>query len=308
MPIHEIDPWRFQFFREVDCPPGVHIPTEDSDAWAWNPREAWVYDKLRVAASQGFACGPHGVAPPSFPVFSKPIVNLRGMGAGSRPIADAAEYEAAHAPGHFWMPLLTGAHVSSDAAVDRGRVVWWRHATGEPTREGMFDYWTIHAAPDPALEDRLGPWIARHLPDYTGLVNIESIGGGIIEVHLRLTDQWPDLYGPGWLDAVVALYAGRGWRFADAGRRDGFSLALFGPKGRRWRHPAHEVVAAAEAVPGVSSVQITFHEDRPPEYHSMPPGGFRLALVNATDLAAGRAARETLRAAFLDDAPAENLR
>ena len=52
-------------------------------------------------------------------------------------------------------------------------------------------------------------------------------------------------------------------------------------------------------MPNVSSVQITFHEDRDPEYHSMPPGGFRLAIVNAFDLAVGLAARERLKAYFL---------
>ncbi len=60
-------------------------------------------------------------------------------------------------------------------------------------------------------------------------------------------------------------------------------------------------------MPGVSSVQITFHEDKPPERHSMPPGGFRVAIVNAFDLAGGEAAREVLRAHFLGDAPAVNI-
>ena len=40
-------------------------------------------------------------------------------------------------------------------------------------------------------------------------------------------------------------------------------------------------------MPGVSSVQITFHEDKDPERHAMPPGGFRLAVVNAWNLPAG---------------------
>ena len=52
-------------------------------------------------------------------------------------------------------------------------------------------------------------------------------------------------------------------------------------------------------MPGVSSVQITFHEEKEPEHHAMPPGGFRLAVVNAFDLDAGRAAREMLRTHFL---------
>ena len=51
-------------------------------------------------------------------------------------------------------------------------------------------------------------------------------------------------------------------------------------------------------MPGVSSVQITFHEERDPAHHAMPPGGFRLAIVNAHTLQAGCDARERLRLYF----------
>jgi hypothetical protein len=57
-------------------------------------------------------------------------------------------------------------------------------------------------------------------------------------------------------------------------------------------------VDEVRAMPGVSSVQITFHEDKAPEHHAMPPGGFRLAIVNALSLEAGRAGREKLWAAL----------
>ena len=43
-----------------------------------------MYDRIAVAQSQGLAAGPHGTTPPRFPVFSKPIVNLKGMGVGTR--------------------------------------------------------------------------------------------------------------------------------------------------------------------------------------------------------------------------------
>ena len=46
-------------------------------------------------------------------------------------------------------------------------------------------------------------------------------------------------------------------------------------------------------MPGVSSVQITFHEDKAPEHHAMPPGGFRLAIVNAHSLGAASGTGET---------------
>jgi hypothetical protein len=67
------------------------------------------------------------------------------------------------------------------------------------------------------------------------------------------------------------------------------------------------VLQTVERMPGVSSVQITFHADKPPELHAMPPGGFRVAVVNAFDRQAGEAAREVLRAFFLGAEPAVNI-
>jgi hypothetical protein len=284
MPICEADPWRLQYFERVDCPPDVNIPTEDSDAWLWFPDHRWVYDKVAIALSQGLDAGPHGVPPPRFPVFSKPITNLKGMGIASRVLSSQAEY---------------GRHVSSDVAIVEGEPRWWRHVTGEPGREGTFDYWTVHAAHDPGIEDYCGAWIRRHLKGYTGILNTETIGGRMIEVHLRMSDQWPDLYGAGWVDALVRLYHERRWDFADADRRDGFSVVLFGPHGPRYRHPPPALIAQVRHLPGVSSAQVTFDEDKEPERHAMPPGGFRLAVINVWSLQAGLAGRDLLRAHFL---------
>jgi hypothetical protein len=144
-----------------------------------------------------------------------------------------------------------------------------------------------------------GAWIRRHLGRYTGMVNIETIGGRMIEVHLRLSDQWPDLYGAGWVEALIRLYAEGRWVFDDCDRRDGYSVVLFAPHGLRYRHPPPALVTHVRQLPEVSSVQITFHEDKPPTQHAMPPGGFRLAIVNCFDLAVGKAARDRLRAFFV---------
>ena len=136
----------------------------------------------------------------------------------------------------------------------------------------------------------------QHLAGYTGMINLETIGGRIIEVHLRFADQWPDLYGKGWVEALVRLYRAQRWDYPDADRRDGYSVVLFGPHGPRYRHPPQALVDEVRAMPSVSSVQITFHEDKPPDQHAMPPGGFRLAIVNCFDLAqAGRRARSCAR-------------
>lgn len=294
MPICEADPWRYQYFENEPCPEDVRIPTEDADAWTWNPDHRWIYDKLRVAASQGIDCGPHGVPPHRFPVFSKPVFNMKGMGVGSKAIENAAELNEHYAPGHFWMELLRGEHISTDCAIAKGEMTWSRHATGTPFGEGMFEAWTVHAEQRLELETYLGDWIGRHLGGYTGMVNFETIGGRIIEAHLRFADQWPDLYGAGWVKALIGLYANHDWQYDDSKRRTSYSMPLFGRHGWAYQYPDPEILARIRKMPGVSSVQITFHADRKPEYHAMPPGGFRLGIVNAIDREAGSAARDIL--------------
>jgi hypothetical protein len=298
MPIVERDPWRAQYFEQVACPDSVFVPTEDGDSYLLFPQQRWIYNKLLVAESQGMACGLHGMEPPEFPVFSKPVYNMRGMGAGSRIFKTLRDYQLNQKPGHMWMELLKGEHVSTDVAVIDGVPKWWRHVIGKAIDEGMFDYWTVLAEDRPEIERYCGAWLRANFRGYTGMVNFETIGARIIEVHLRFSDQWPDLYGAGWTDALVRLYAEGVWDYADGERRDGYSVVLFGPHGLQYWHPDPELIAELLKHPALTSIQITFHEDKPPRAHSMPPGGFRLAIVNGWDLEAGTQARERLALRF----------
>ena len=296
MPICEADPWRFQYFEHIDCPPDVRISTEDPDSWEWFPEHRWIYDKLAVALSQGLQAAPHGVMPPSFPVFSKPIMNLRGMGTGSQVIASAEEYRAALTAGHFWCTLLTGPHVSTDVALVDGEPRWWRHTTGATGPGGTFDHWLIHAEPMPehrGLVRRLvAPATCAATPAWptsrrsaaaSSRRIFASPTNGLIFMVPAGSRRWCACMSPG------------DWVYPDADRVDGYSVVLFGPHGPRYRHPPAALVDEVRAMPGVSSVQITFHEDKAPEHHAMPPGGFRLAIVNARALDAGQAGRERLR-------------
>ena len=296
MPFEGVDPWRWQYFERVAIPASVVVPVDDATGWRLFPRYRYVYDKLFICESQGIPHGPHGVMPGRFPVFSKPVSNFHGMGIGGRIIRSAKEYEAAFTPGHMWMQLLTGKHVSTDVALEAGAPRWWRHTTGKALTRGMFDYWTIHARPLPRLRRYVHGWIRRHLRGFTGIVNFETIGGKIIECHLRMSEQWVDLNGPGWLESVVRLYARGRWRFADR-PRTGYSVVLFGSHGTRYAI-APQAVDDVRRRPGVSSVQITYRTDKPLELHAMPPGGFRLAIVNCWELRAGLAARRHLKRCF----------
>jgi hypothetical protein len=219
------------------------------------------------------------------------------MGVGGKVLRTAEEYEREQTPGHFWMPFLTGMHVSSDVAVVDGTPLWWRHTTGVPLDHGTFDHWIVTADPMPAIESYAGGWLRTHLRGYSGFVNLETIDAKIIEAHLRFADQWVDLYGAGWLESVVDLYAHGRWRFPDRARLTGYSVVLFGKHGVRWTVDA-AAVDELRRIPGVSSIQITFHADKPPEMHAMPPGGFRLAIVNCWDMALGILVRERLATLF----------
>ena len=161
---------------------------------------------------------------------------------------------------------------------------------------GTFDYWTVHAKPKPALEAYLAEWVGRTLRDFTGIVNVETIGGRIIECHLRMSEQWLDLNGKGWLAAVVRLYAEGVWRFSEE-RRIGYSVVLFGAHGVNWRID-RSLVGALLDTPDVSSIQITFDDAIAREAHAMPPGGFRLVIVNCWDLAVGKRVRALLKGQF----------
>jgi hypothetical protein len=298
MPIVETDPWRTQYFSGVACPDHVVIPTEDQLAYQQFPQHRWIYNKLLICETQGLDNAPHDIMPRQFPVFSKPIYNMRGMGSGSKIVESPEQFRVAVQPGHMWMPLLSGEHVSTDAAVIDGEPVWWRHTIGKTIQQGMFDYWVILGESKPEIEEYCGDWLRRHLRGYTGCVNFETIGTKIIEAHLRFADQWPDLYGLGWIDAVVDLYASGQWNYRDENRRTGYSVVLFGAHGPRYKKPAHSAVNEFLGWEDVSSIQMTFHEDKPPELHSMPPGGFRLAIVNCWNFEMGFKVRERLASLF----------
>jgi hypothetical protein len=296
MPICEEDPWRSQYFSKVDCPQDLFIPTDDADAWLWNPEHRWVYDRLAIAQMQEITSAPHGVMPTAFPVFSKPIVNLQGMGVGIRFLKSREQYERRLVAGHFWMEVLFGVHVSSDVAVQQGRAVWWRHAIGTSGADvGTFSRWSISAGSNAVIESRWGRWIAEHLNGYTGMVNLETIGGRLIETHLRLSAQWPDLYGPGWVEAVVQLYASGEWHYPKELRREGYSVPLFLPHANTYRHPSLSFLDMLRNHPDISSIQLTFHEGSEQHLNPMPPGGFRAAVVNCYNVEAGVAARDMLR-------------
>ena len=91
--------------------------------------------------------------------------------------------------------------------------------------------------------------------------------------------------------------------FADDGRRTGYSIVLFGAHGLHYKKPDDRSVNEFLSWQGVSSIQVTFHDNKPPEMHSMPPGGFRLAIVNCWNSETGFKVRDRLALLFRSSPP-----
>lgn len=247
---------------------------------------------------QGIAYGFHTSVPTFYPVFSKPITNLHGMGVDAHILRDKGDFLALCKPTHFWMEYLTGEHLSTDVAVKNGKILWCGHVLGISSGQGTFDYWKILTQNRPVLEAYIEKIMAEKFLRYTGMVNIESIGGKIIEIHLRMVDQWPDLYGDGWVHAVVKLYAQGVWSFPSRPLHEAYSVVLFGPHQRKYNPPAQSIVDDLKRSVDISSVQITFDNALAADKHYMPPGGFRLAVVNCYNLEVGRRASQKLAQYF----------
>ncbi|KAG0097528.1 hypothetical protein BGZ93_002503 [Podila epicladia] len=155
----------------------------------------------------------------------------------------------------------------------------------------------------PEIESYCEAWLQKHLAGYMGIVNLDTIGGQVIESHLHLTRQWPDLYGKEWVDADVRLCARKSAYLTIATVKKGsVCLAVYAT----WSE-AGIYTRPRGAVPRVLSVQITFHANRDTTEYSVPPGGFRLAVVNATSLETGYRARDILSKALSLDKDNDQL-
>lgn len=257
--------------------PRTAVAVNDAAAWRLNPNHRHVYNKLSVALDAGLRAAPCGVVPadagidPDAMVFVKPIVNLAGMAVGARTVPAS---EVPIEPGSFWCERLSGTQTSSDCLVRDGRACWFAHTLASRIRSGERPVWWAVGVALPDLEPVLTDWVARHLAGYTGLCNLEMIGARPIEAHLRGSNGFFDLYGPGFVPAWVALVDGEAFT-PPPPVPGGFVISVFGRiEIRAWQ------IRAAEAL------GVTVQMDR-----QMPE---RAAILRCSDWQSGMTVRRWL--------------
>lgn len=111
----------------------------------------------------------------------KPITNILGMGLGSY-IETFTTVKTAHLPaGSFWMEYFTGQYLTVDVVRGKIDVI----LEGVQLATNRFAKWTKVENVDINI-----PSFILELSHKYGVVNFESIGGKIIECHLRHNPDW----------------------------------------------------------------------------------------------------------------------
>jgi hypothetical protein len=171
----------------------------DSDVWEFiDADDLWIYDKLILSKKLGYNCGPAGVSP-KIPdnYIVRPCVNFRMMGVGASIMHLTPENFSEIPPGFFWCEIFTGPHMSFDYQYGE-QVLAVEGFKDNPKRLDRFSRWIKVNA-----KYTLPPFLENIAKKYEWL-NIETIGGRIIEVHLRYNDDFRNHDGneiiPIWKD------------------------------------------------------------------------------------------------------------
>lgn len=277
------EPGTSQYFKNINEECNVEIPCDDLIAFKRYPKHNWVYNKLKICETQNIKAYPHGVFPDITPVFSKPIYNLYGLSLNSE-IIYYFNIDDHYKPGHFWMPILTGPHLTTDFAVINGKSHWHHTMIGYPHPQGNFKRFETNNEDFNKTIESHKKWIKKHLKGYTGIVNIESLGSNIIECHLRMSPQYIDLYGDGWINKVIDLYEKGKWT-KHISPKTGYSLVYYGNQPGVYQVNNDKL---QELEDSVSSIQLTFYKSIPVETQQENNSGhYRLAIVNTFNYDAG---------------------
>lgn len=282
-------------YASVEIPEDLDIPILDKDAWDAYPKYQHLYNKLFVNKSAGVKCNLIGASrgPRKFPVIVRPVYNLFGMGHQARRVFFPADFEQLDLSGHFWAEKINGAHYSWDLAIVGGRIAWaqtWigkRHPSNEP---GMMSHWSTREA-SAGSERRVAAWVEENLEGFTGMINLETIGGMIIECHLRVGDV---LYmcNSQLLQAIVDLYASGEWTF-DGSVGDFHMFPIWARRGSPgWPKNSEDRQAVLDVVKENFDIWAVEDEE---DWPGDPLYANRVLMLGSKDFAAGQAAQKKIQ-------------
>ena len=183
---------------------------DDKDVWKFiEADDLWIYDKLILSKKLGYNCGPAGTLPEKESYYVvRPCVNFRMMGKGASVQLLSPKHSDSVPDGYFWCERFTGRHVSID--YNYGKQVLAVEAFKEDEdRLDRFTAWRKINNFDFMLPSILEPIAKKY-----EWLNIEAIGGNVIEVHLRYNDDFKNHDG----DVVIPIWKDEFYNSACADR------------------------------------------------------------------------------------------
>lgn len=270
-----LGPWEYVYVQGL---PGFErVPWDDTVAFGWYPEYRYLYDKLWLAREQAQDVRESGYAPPGW--FIRPRVNLLGMGRGTYKagvLTRIPEGCFAHRP-------LEGTHISTDFVLVGGKVrdFFTFQAHYEAGSFSLFE-----SVPG-RYNAQARQFVEAHVTH--GVVNVESIGETIIEVHLRPSLQFYDISG-GLLPNLPLLYGLGDWPFMTSQEKT-YSRVI--------RRPTDAVLThypKFDRLLGVRSVQFCYWPGMPLSAAAQDSSSFRVAVVNGSDLEAVEEMAQAIRA------------
>jgi hypothetical protein len=181
----------------------------------------YLFNKLSVARRLGHVAGPPGVPVPRPGTYIvRPVLNLLGMGLGAhrRYLSHSTDEVP---PGYFWCEEFKGRHLSVDYS--SGKQILCVEGFKDA---GTLSRWSKWQKVDDQI--RPCPLVADLLNRYE-TVNVEMIGGRIIEIHLRGNPDFADhdssYVRPVWKGEALYVYPDEEFIAAPDGERLGFVIS-----------------------------------------------------------------------------------
>lgn len=239
---HSLDPWEQQYLGAW----WKGEPLTDEEAIVAFPDHNWIYDKHDLGTELGYDSAV--LFPPS---VVKPLTNLRGMGRNMKKVDELMVVQ----------PYRSGLHLSTDVWVERGIAkAWW---TMEGLKDEQDSFYLFRSVP---TLNNVHEVCAALLDGYTGYFNYETIGGYVIEAHLRPSMQFFDICG---------------------GLIEHRSPTIFTPTYsivyRRKDDVIYTSYPTTQLYAGVTSVQYCFEPGVPLSKYDQDPVSYRYMVINGTD-------------------------
>ena len=167
-----------------------NISTFDLDAFKKNPNHQFVYDKLFVTQSQDIQSGLltdiHKLDKIPYPIFIKPRWgHVTAASKNCYKIKQSKDLiPHLSKPQMMWSEFINANEGMTDFVLENGKIIYQLTYEYSPTQKVFADDWKyIDANNKPP--DKIVQWVTKHLPNYTGPVNIQYRDDIIIEVSLR---------------------------------------------------------------------------------------------------------------------------